>query len=102
MDKTDIELANEIMGAVEQSDAWFEAYNTDPAIQKDWKHFTSLLAELPDDTAIHIEEAYSRLESDVISLAILYGMRAMWTMHEAMKAPAVMSQFLLDRMEGRA
>ena len=72
----------------------------DPAIQKSWRHFEALLKQLPDDTAIHIEEAYSDLEGAVTSVAILYGMRVMWTMHEAMKSPAEMSQFLLDLSEG--
>ncbi len=101
MDRKDLALANEIMGAVEQSDAFFESYKADPAIQKDWKYFTSLLEQLPDAAAKQIEEAYSRLESDVTSVAILYGMRVMWTLHEAMKDPAAMSQFLLDRTESR-
>lgn len=100
MNREDLKLANEIMGAVEQSDAFFEAYKADPAIQKDWGHFQSLLKQLPDDMAKHIEGAYCRLESDVASVAILYGMRAMWALHETMNDPAAMSQFLLDRMEG--
>ena len=48
-----------------------------------------------------IEEAYCRLESDVTTVAILYGMRAMLAIHEAMEDAAVISQYKLDRIGDR-
>jgi len=101
MDRKNLELANEIMGAVEQTDAWFDAYKADPAIQKSSEHFHALLEQLPDEAGIQIGEAYNRLEADVSLVAILYGMRVMWALYEAMQDSAAVNKHILDRMEGR-
>lgn len=102
MDKTDIELANEIMGAIEQTDAWFEAYSSDPSIQKSSEAFRSLIDQLPDGAGVQIGEAYNRLEADVTLAAIVYGMRVMRALYEVMQSPEQLSQHIIDRMEGRA
>ena len=101
MKRTDIDLAYDIIDSIEQTNAWFEAYRADPAIKKDFEHFKSLIKQLPADTAMCIEEAYCRLESDVTTVAILYGMRAMLAIHEAMEDAAVISQYKLDRIGDR-
>lgn len=98
MDRKSLEIADEITGAIEQTDAWFEAYSADPSIQKSSEAFHFLIDHLPDGAGVQIGEAYNRLEADVTLAAILYGMRVMRALYEVIQSPEQLSQHILDRM----
>ena len=99
MDRKECEIVDDVMGAVEQTEAWREMYNSDNDIAHQEAALDLLLDRIPAEDRTEIHEAFVALEDSIIRLAMLYGMRVMWSMNRVWSNPSDFSQYLLNHRE---
>lgn len=107
--KENLELANDIVGCIAQTDLWAGIQQGDPMI-KDAddaldKKLEKLKACLPENEAEDMVEDIREAAMDLLSAfeypAILYGMRVAQTIQEVTLDPTALSQHIMDRVAKR-
>ena len=99
---TNVQIVDEIMGCITQTDVWFETLQNDPAItaakaRRD-KVLEQVEALIPRDLYIDLEDAMMRESSTVGDAGILYGLRIVFALIDVASRPADLSRHILSRM----
>lgn len=93
-----LSIMDYIMGGVGQTDEWIRVLREDPAIQSAEARLNDLEAEMDKDRAAAVDAAVCDLVGAHDTAAMLYGMRVMIAMYDAVQDPAAFSQHVLERI----
>lgn len=99
--KREISAVGEIMDAVEQTDEWMRAQQTDPGIHAADKAFTDFVAglDLSSDEAEKACDMAMALANAYVTPAILYGMNVAFSLQAVAANPAVLTAIIQKRRE---
>lgn len=103
--KDSIDIMDDIMNYVSQTDFWNNIQLTDPMIQNADEELTAQLAKLkgivPDGQIENLRSRAWYLVNAFTYPAILYGMRVAQAIQDVTADPAALSQRILDRVAAR-
>lgn len=101
----DLELMNELMGAISQTGEWEHIETTDPQVKEADKRYTAALEKvrdlIPADVYAELEDATLNYAFAIKDSAMLYGIRVADVIRAMTGNPIALSQYVVDRMKDR-
>ena len=101
----DLELMNELMGAISQTGEWERIEVMDPQVKEADERHTAVLNKvrnlIPADVYAELEDATLSYAFAVKDTAILYGIRVAGVIRARAADPVALSHYVVDRMKGR-
>ena len=101
----DLELMNELMGAISQTGEWERIEVTDPQVKEADKRHTAVLNKvrdlIPADVYAELEDATLSYAFAIKDSAILYGIRVADAIRAMAADPVALSQYVVDQMKSR-
>ena len=101
IDKKTLSIADEIVGAINQTDVWTELQREDPGIKDAEDRYDKALeaAQLPREVCIALSDACGVVIAAYSTAAILYGMRVAAALQAVVSDPAELSRYWLAGKE---
>ena len=103
--KENLEIVDDIMDQVTQTDFWDSIQRTNPMIKEADDHLSALLNKLKATSSENLVEkvraATWELSNAFCYPAILYGMRVAQALQEVTLDPNALSQYIMDRVAAR-
>lgn len=100
-----LELMNELMGAISQTGEWERIETTDPQVKEADKRHTAALNMVrdlvPADVYAELEDATLSYAFAIKDSAILYGIQVADVIHAMAADPVALSQYVVNRIKGR-
>lgn len=101
MEKKDLNLMDDLMQAIGETECWWEVQNTDPAIVQAKNILSQHLGwvqQIDKQGAENLDGAIWSLVNAYTNAAILYGIHIATVLHMASSIPSGLSGYILDRI----
>ena len=99
----ELEIMDEIMSAVTQTDAWQEVLQKDELVKKAWAELNPLMEQarnyLPKDLWVRLEDAACAISSAHGDAGILFGIHVADAIRAVTTCPGALSHHIVARLE---